>query len=70
MDGVHVSFVHQESRFGQALSCTVPSLDFNLDRAGIQKLIEMESEQSESLKITDADSIIDAKLLAEARQGN
>jgi hypothetical protein len=30
----------------------------------------MESEQSESLKITDADSIIDTKLLAEARQGN
>lgn len=46
------------------------SQDFNLDRAGIQKLIEMESEQSEPLKITDADSIIDAKLLAEARQGN
>lgn len=46
------------------------SQDFNLDRAGIQKLIEMESEQSESLKITDADSIIDTKLFAEARQGN
>jgi NitT/TauT family transport system substrate-binding protein len=44
------------------------SQDFNLDRAGIQKLIEMEFEQGEALKITDADLIIDSKLLAEARR--
>ena len=46
------------------------SQDFNLDRAGLQKLIDMESEQGEALKITDPDLISDSKLLAEARRGD
>ena len=46
------------------------SQDFNLDRAGLQKLIDMESEQGEALKITDPDSITDSKVLAEARRGD
>jgi ABC-type nitrate/sulfonate/bicarbonate transport system substrate-binding protein len=45
------------------------SQDFNLDRAGLQKLIDMESEHGEVLKITDPDLISDSKLLAEARRG-
>ena len=46
------------------------SQDFSLDRAGLQKLIDMESEQGDALKITDADSISDSKVLAEARRGD
>ena len=46
------------------------SQDFNLDRAGLQKLIDMESEQGEALKITNPDSITDSKVLAEARRGD
>jgi hypothetical protein len=46
------------------------SQEFNLDRAGLQKLIDMESEQGEVLKITDPDLISDSKLLAEARRGD
>lgn len=46
------------------------SQDFTLDRAGIQRLIDMESEQGEAPKITDPDLITDSKLLAEARRGD
>jgi hypothetical protein len=46
------------------------SQDFNLDRAGIQKLVDMESEQGEALKITDPDLITDSKVLAEAKRGD
>ena len=43
------------------------SQDFTLDRVGIQRLIDMEVEAGEALKITDPDLITDSKLLGEAR---
>lgn len=43
------------------------SQDFILDRVGIQRLIDMEVEAGEALKITDPDLITDSKLLGEAR---
>jgi len=43
------------------------SQDFTLDHVGIQRLIDMEVEQGESLKINDAALITDSKLLGEAR---
>ncbi len=46
------------------------SQDFTLDRVGIQRLVDMEIEQGEALKITDPDLIADSKLLAEARRGD
>jgi ABC-type nitrate/sulfonate/bicarbonate transport system substrate-binding protein len=46
------------------------SQDFTLDRAGIQRLIDMESEQGEAPKITDPDLITDSKPLVEARRGD
>ncbi|MSP39778.1 MAG: aromatic ring-hydroxylating dioxygenase subunit alpha [Deltaproteobacteria bacterium] len=38
MDAVHVSFVHQESRFGQSLSYTVPSLSYEETEWGIRQI--------------------------------
>ena len=46
------------------------SQDFTLDRVGIQRLVDMEIEQGEALKITDPDLITDSKVLAEARRGD
>jgi hypothetical protein len=46
------------------------SQDFTLDRAGLQKLIDMEFEPGEALKITDPDLISDSKVRAEARRGH
>ncbi len=45
------------------------SQDFTLDRVGIQKLVDMEVEAGEPLKIKDPDLITDARLLAEAKAG-
>jgi len=45
------------------------SQDFTLDRLGIQKLVDMEVEAGEPLKIKDPDLITDARLLAEAKAG-
>lgn len=42
------------------------SQDFTIDRDGIQRLIDMEIERGETLKITSADQISDSRLLAEA----
>jgi ABC-type nitrate/sulfonate/bicarbonate transport system substrate-binding protein len=46
------------------------SQDFTVDRDGIQRLIDMEVEKGEALKIIDPDLITDSKLLAEARRGD
>jgi ABC-type nitrate/sulfonate/bicarbonate transport system substrate-binding protein len=43
------------------------SQDFSVDRPGLQRLIEMESDQGEPLKIMDPDSISDPKVTAEAK---
>jgi ABC-type nitrate/sulfonate/bicarbonate transport system substrate-binding protein len=43
------------------------SQDFSVDRPGLQRLIEMESDQGEPLKITDPDLISDPKVTAEAK---
>jgi len=37
MDAVHVSFVHQESRFGEVLSYTVPTLSYEETEWGIRQ---------------------------------
>jgi 5,5'-dehydrodivanillate O-demethylase len=38
MDAVHVSFVHQQSRLGRALSYTVPSLSYEESEWGIRQI--------------------------------
>lgn len=50
MDAVHVSFVHQESRFGQALSYTVPSLTYEETDWGMKQIA---SRSSKNVRISE-----------------
>lgn len=50
MDAVHVSFVHQESRLGEALSYVVPSLSYEETEWGIRQIA---SRSTNNIRISD-----------------
>ena len=50
MDAVHVSFVHQESRLGQALSYAVPSLSYEQTEWGIRQIA---TRSANNVRISD-----------------